>query len=241
MPPLPFPGKELLCIYRSAPHSTRRKASGGVILLYVAHEPENNRAIVFFDGQNLFHGAKEAFGYTYPNFDPEKLARSVCAKMSWQLAQARFYTGVHTLEGNEHWHRFWEKKLAMMGRQGVRIFCRDLRYQNTTIQLPDGSQQTAAVPQEKGIDVRIALDVVSCVLEGSCDVAVIFSQDQDLSEVADEVRKISRRENRWIKVASAFPVGPTSRNRRGINGTDWITIDRATYDACIDPRDYRPQ
>ena len=28
---------------------------------------------------------------------------------------------------------------------------------------------------------------------------------------------------------------------RGINGTDWIRIDRATYDACIDPNDYRPK
>jgi hypothetical protein len=72
-------------------------------------------------------------------------------------------------------------------------------------------------------------------------VAVIFSQDQDLSEVADEIRKISSREDRWIKIASAFPIGPTSRNRRGINGTDWIKIDRKTYDACIDSRDYRPR
>jgi len=207
----------------------------------VANEPATKRAIVFFDGQNLFHGAKEAFGYTYPNFDPVELAKSVCEEKAWQLAQIRFYTGVHTPEANEHWHRFWVKKLGAMGRQGVKVFRRDLRYQNTTIQLPDGSQRTAAVPQEKGIDVRIALDVVGCVLEGSCDVAVIFSQDQDLSEVADEIRKISSREDRWIKIVSAFPVGPTSRNRRGINGTDWIKIDRKTYDACIDPRDYRPR
>ena len=28
---------------------------------------------------------------------------------------------------------------------------------------------------------------------------------------------------------------------RGINGTDWIQIDRATYEACIGSRDYRPK
>ena len=93
----------------------------------------------------------------------------------------------------------------------------------------------------KGVDVRIALDVVGKVLEDVCDVALVFSQDQDLSEVADEVRKIARRTGRWIKIASAFPVGPTSRNRRGINNTDWIRIDKKTYDQCIDPRDYRPK
>ena len=27
----------------------------------------------------------------------------------------------------------------------------------------------------------------------------------------------------------------------GVDKTDWIPIDRATYDACVDPRDYRPR
>lgn len=27
------------------------------------------RAVVFVDGQNLFHSAKNCFGYTYPNYD----------------------------------------------------------------------------------------------------------------------------------------------------------------------------
>jgi hypothetical protein len=67
----------------------------------------------------------------------------------------------------------------------------------------------------------------------------VLSQDQDLSEVADEIRVIAREQNRWIKLACAFPSSPTSRNRRGIDKTDWIRIDRATYEACLDLRDYR--
>jgi len=57
--------------------------------------------------------------------------------------------------------------------------------------------------------------------------------------VADEVRRISIEQNRWIKVASAFPISPTSKNTKGINKTDWIMIDRQIYDSCIDPNDYR--
>jgi hypothetical protein len=38
---------------------------------------------------------------------------------------------------------------------------------------------------------------------------------------------------------SAFPFSPTTRNKRGIEETDWVRIDRATYDACLDRRDYR--
>ncbi len=74
---------------------------------------------------------------------------------------------------------------------------------------------------------------------GDYDVALIFSQDQDLSEATDEIITISKEEKRWIKVASAFPSGPRTQNKRGINKTDWIEIHRADYDKCLDPKDYR--
>ena len=93
--------------------------------------------------------------------------------------------------------------------------------------------------EEKGVDVRIAIDVIRMAHHQEYDVALIFSQDQDLSEVADEVRVISREQNRWIKVASAYPTSPVIPKQRGINKTDWIPLNRALYDSCIDTRDYR--
>ena len=113
-----------------------------------------------------------------------------------------------------------------------------LRYRNKTLTLPDGSTHSLRIGEEKGIDVRIAIDVIRLAHRREYDVALIFSQDQDVSEAADEIREIAHEQNRWLKIASAFPVGPGS-NRRGINKTDWIAMDKATYDACLDPRDYR--
>jgi hypothetical protein len=43
----------------------------------VALEPSPKRAIVFFDGQNLYHAARKAFGYTFPNFDPVALVTAI--------------------------------------------------------------------------------------------------------------------------------------------------------------------
>jgi hypothetical protein len=37
-------------------------------------ESASLRAVVFIDGQSLFRSAKEAFGHTYPNYDPMALA-----------------------------------------------------------------------------------------------------------------------------------------------------------------------
>ena len=71
--------------------------------------------------------------------------------------------------------------------------------------------------------------------------ALIFSRYQDLTEAADEVKAISVQQGRSIKVACAFLVSPATENRRGIDGAAWIKIDRANYDVCLDPHDYRPK
>ena len=201
-------------------------------------EPAAKRAVVFIDGQNLYHAAKEAFGYSYPNYDAHAIASTTCSAQGWALKEVRFYTGVPDRSDNLHWHHFWSAKLLAMSRQGVTIYSRALRYRNKTIWLPGGGTHTLLVAEEKGTDVRIALDVIRLAHRGEYDVALVFSQDQDLSEAADEVRVIAREQRRWIKIASAFPDSPTRNYRRGIDKTDWIKIGRADYDACIDPRSY---
>ncbi len=207
----------------------------------MAPEPPVKRAVAFIDGQNLFHAARESFGYTYPSYDVLALAGTICGRMAWDLLQVRFYTGIPDPADDPFWNYFWIHKLAMMGRQGVHSYSRPLRYRNRRVKLPDGSEHAYLAAEEKGIDVRIALDVIRLAHRSEYDVALIFSQDQDLSEVVEEIRAISREQRRWIKVASAFPSSPASINRRGIESTDWIRIERGTYDACFDQRDYRPK
>jgi uncharacterized LabA/DUF88 family protein len=199
------------------------------------------RAIVFVDGQNLFHAVKKTFGYSYPNYDVLSLAQAVCGQQGWSCERVQFYTGVPDLTDNPFWHQFWAAKLPAMNHQGVKVFSRPLRYQTKMATSPDGSQQALRVGQEKGIDVRIALDIVRAIRLRECEVVVICSQDQDLSEVADEVRVFAREQQRWLKIASAFPCRPLLKKSRGINKTDWIQIDKPTYDACIDTRDFRPK
>ncbi|MDO8723859.1 MAG: NYN domain-containing protein [Syntrophales bacterium] len=204
-------------------------------------EPVVKRTCVFIDGQNLYWAARHAFGYHYPNYDPLLLAQAVTQSRNLNLDTIHFYTGLPDIRDNDFWNKFWTAKLAVMGSRGIVTYSRHLKYRNQTIRMPDGTETTVLVGQEKGIDIRIALDVVRMARQNKLDVALIFSQDQDLSEVVDEVRHISIQQNRWIKVACAFPVSPTSVNKRGINGADWIPIDRKIYDSCLDKNDYRPK
>jgi hypothetical protein len=122
----------------------------------VPSEPPSKRVVAFVDAQNLFHAAKEAFGYRYPNFDPLKLARGVCESRAWRLEETRLYTGVPAAADNPFWNHFWTAKLAQMGREGVVTYARALRYRNQTVRLPDNREQTGAAALDQD---RLCLSV----------------------------------------------------------------------------------
>ena len=140
------------------------------------NEPATRKAIIFIDGQNLYHSAREAFGYTFPNYDIRKLSETICKQYSWNIEEIRFYTGVPDLQDDARWNNFWIRKLGAMGQVGIKIFSRSLRYRNQTVKLPNGKVYTFLVGQEKGIDVRIAIDVIRFAHEKKYDVALVFSQ-----------------------------------------------------------------
>ena len=165
----------------------------------------------------------------------QKLAQAVCTARGWTLERVQFYTGVPSAADNAFWHGFWSNKLAMMGRRGVVVYSRPFVYRNKTIQVPGFGSHTFPSGEEKGIDVRLALDALDAAHRNQFDVALIFSQDQDLSELASLIRLVAGFQNRWIKIASAFPDGPTATNRRGINHTDWCPIDKT----CMMPASIR--
>jgi uncharacterized LabA/DUF88 family protein len=194
-------------------------------------EPTRKKVFTFFDCQNLFRAAKTLWGYSFPSFDPVKLSKLVAGThrdKGWKLCGIRLYTGLHDVSVNPTWHRFWVKKLNSHASQDPRVFTytRSLRY-------ADG------IPREKGIDIRIALDLVRMARLKEYDVAVLFSQDADFSEAADEIRLLASEQSRWIKIASAFPFSHDSAKPFGVPKTDWIKILKSDYDSCIDPTDYR--
>jgi hypothetical protein len=199
-------------------------------------------SMAFFDVQNLFRHAKDAFqatpgdGYHHPNFDPLKLHLKIAGEIGTKPTLTRFYTGIPPASESEMWSGYWSNRVLALKRAGVFVETRKLRYH--TEELPDGTAYKVA--QEKGIDIRISLDLVSCTRRKEFDVAIIFSQDQDLSEAVAEVRDIAREQGRTIRIVSAFPESTLATVRRGIDKTDWFRFDKALYDSCIDPHDYRP-
>ncbi len=191
------------------------------------------RTAVLIDGQNLYHGARAAWSpgpavqgspYGYPSYDVQEVAAALCARDARRvLSQIRFYTGVPSPKQNAFWHGFWSNKLRFLGSQGVYVY----------------RGRISRGGQEKGVDVSIAVDLVALTYDQAYEVAIIVSQDWDLGPAVALARKIARAQRRSLVFESAFPYEVGKGSPRGIPGCTWIHIERALYDACRDPNDYR--
>ena len=95
--------------------------------------------------------------------------------------------------------------------------------------------------QEKGVDVSLALDLVSATYDQVYDAAIIVSQDSDFGPAVLLAKRIAQLQGRQLTFESAFPYERGKVAPRGVPGTNWVRIDKATYDSCFDPRDYRPR
>jgi len=140
---------------------------------------EKQYAMAFFDGQNLFRHAMDAFGHFHPNYEPLKLHAAVCAKHGWTPNLVRFYTGVPSALESPMWAAYWSNRVLAMKSAGIVVTTRPIRYHKEIIVESDGTERTVTTPQEKGIDIRLVLDLVALARKREFLVAVIYSQDQD--------------------------------------------------------------
>ncbi len=204
-------------------------------------KPQKIRVHTFIDAQNLYVAVKEGFRYQMPSFDPVRLSQAVTDMLpNRKLEKVHLYTGIHEREENAFWHDYWRNKLrALENNPMATVFTKPLRYRDISVRDESGREFNVRRAEEKGIDLRIGLDLVRLAVNGAYDVAIIFSQDSDLEEAVNEVHAIRQYFDRWIYMECAFPEHP-EKPPRGIRNTQWRVISKEMYDACIDPRDYRP-
>ncbi len=93
----------------------------------------------------------------------------------------------------------------MMGRLGVAVDSRPLVYCNKTIDVPTFGPYTSLAGEEEGIDGRLAVDGLDAAHQGQLEVVSIFSQDQDLSELASLARQVASLQDRWIQIPGSLP------------------------------------
>lgn len=193
----------------------------------------NLNTIVFFDGQNIYRSAKDAwrqgntaetYQYTWPSYDVQKLSETLVSKTpNHTLSQIRFYTGVPDVGQNQFWHDFWINKIKHLEEQGIEVY----------------KGRINSSGQEKGVDVKMSVDIICLTYERQYEVALMISQDRDFEPAIRLAKEIAKDQHRQLIFESHFIVGVGSHSDRGIPGTIWKPIDKATYDTCLDAQNYR--
>jgi uncharacterized LabA/DUF88 family protein len=197
------------------------------------------RTIVFVDGQNMYKGAREAFGWKqekghYGNFRPLGLGRLVTDDSKRELKQVRLYQGLPDSYRDELGNALTQRRLASWKADDpdlVEIITRPMKYPP-----PEG--------REKGIDVRLAIDLVSLAADNEYDLAVLASADTDLLPAIEFV--VQKFKLKMVETVTWKPIPGCEQDTAApldIRGGGVIrrTIPKEAFDRIADRTNYMLQ
>lgn len=208
--------------------------------------------IVFFDWQNVYMRAREAF-YDHATdpvakgqADPVDLAHVLCEDHArrhpddaFELTQIRIYRGRPTQQDDPRGYNAFQRQVGRwsQNRKVVASF-NDLRYPHDW-----GQPGCTTSPREKGIDVALAVDLVSLAFDNAYDVAIVMSADYDLVPAISNVarRRQTRGSGPTVEVAAwrnDAPGRKPLRIRLQNQPLYCIWLDQQTYWGVEDSTDY---
>jgi uncharacterized LabA/DUF88 family protein len=192
------------------------------------------RVAVFIDYQNCLGQARLAFcaptdPATAGQLLPKALAHFLASKEKghYRLVFCGVYCGVAAATKEPKTYAARRKQAAAWAKAGCTVVMRPLRYQ--------GWPQER--PREKGIDVRIAIDVVAKALGDEYDVAIIASCDTDMAPVVELLLELKAKNDKPDVELIAWE---GYQNKVGVAGHRLVyrEITRSDFEAVSDPVDY---
>jgi len=144
------------------------------------------RVAVFVDYQNCYGIARETYcgGRDAPqnqgHFWPVNLAKelAVAGRRHYQLTFVGVYCGVADPRKAPRTAAARHNQIEAWKLSGAQVFTRQLRYPKNWPKVP---------AEEKGIDVKLALDLVTKAINRDFDVGIIASCDTDLAPAVEAV------------------------------------------------------
>lgn len=201
-----------------------------------------DRVVAFLDYQNVYRSARRTFHThgTDPHWmgqvSPTALGQHLAADSRYDraLEEVRVYRGLPSSKRDAKGYAACRRQLSAWAAQpGVTVIARPLQY------IDDDAGNLVRVG-EKGIDVALAVDIVTMAASGALDVAIIFSLDTDLHPAMEFV---AGKQRAWGKprIETAAWTNPDLTNPRlSLRGQTvychWI--DRITYTKVQDLTNY---
>lgn len=149
------------------------------------------RVTVFIDGQNVHQDFRRAF-IEDPNaisrlgaFDPLALAKLFVSRgpdfEDWTLKDVRVYVGAPVAEREPRSAMAHDRQVAAWRSKGITVRPRPLMYPK------EWPEQKA---RQKGVDVELAIDVVSLAIGHEYEIGILASTDTDLVPAIEAVAKV---------------------------------------------------
>ncbi len=145
------------------------------------------KSVVFIDGGNFYFKLKETYQklgrrYSLLHFRYRDFSKWLVG--SNELLDIRYYIGAVKRENHN------EKSEQMYADQ-QRLF-RKLQHQNIEVVLGDLIKHPDKTYHEKGVDVRLAVEMIRFARENKYDIAYLISSDTDLVPAVEEVRAFGK-------------------------------------------------
>lgn len=189
-------------------------------------------AIVFIDGNNWYHNIKGWISKP-GDIDFYKLANIICNRFDLSLVEIRYYNSVPSLADGELMYYRHMEYLSSLEKDGIIVITRKLQRNSTKeivaerkdiINSLDLCKNCRALVEagfidslgtiekkEKGIDVNIAVDMISkSIIKKECDCCILISGDADFIP-AMELIKNSKAE----VIVSSVPMGFSNQLKNG--------------------------
>ncbi|MEW6105133.1 MAG: NYN domain-containing protein [Bacillota bacterium] len=134
--------------------------------------------MIFIDGSNLYHGLKDFVGRT--DVDLGKLAQKLAQDR--ELVRTYYYNCPVRREDGEDRYRRQQKFFAALKN-----------LPDFEIRLGHLQQDRSGALVEKGVDVSLAVDMLSRAYKDHYDIAVLVSGDGDFARVLQEVKDLGKK------------------------------------------------
>ena len=145
---------------------------------------KTKRVAVYIDGSNLYYKLKELDIKNITYFEYGKLAEWL-AREDGSVVAKRYYIGAVRAKGGD-------KKAVRMQENQVRLF-NHLRSKSEGFSVQRGYlMKNDGVYHEKGVDVKIAVDLLVGAYENLYDTAVLISSDTDLIPAIEKVKQLGK-------------------------------------------------
>ncbi len=147
----------------------------------------NKKAFVFIDGSNFYFKLKELSlkfdsKYSLIDFDFRKFAEWLVQPN--ELLEIRYYLGAIKRErNNPKSEKLYSDQQRLIGK---------LQQQNITITFGQVIRHPDKTHHEKGVDVRLAVEMIRYARQDKYDIAFLASSDTDLVAAVQEVQSIGK-------------------------------------------------